>query len=115
MEYKMSSIDYDHTTTKMDIDPIADHILVENMDHEDEKIVNGIIIPSERGDPRGVHPRWAQVCRIGPEQEDISVGQWVLVEHGRWTRGIKLNNGKVVRKVDNDAILLVSSDGRPSE
>ena len=105
----MSSIDYDHMT-KMDVGPIADHILVEDMDAEDEKIVNGIIIPSERGEQRGVHPRWAKVCLVGPEQTEIEPGQWVLVEHGRWTRGIKLNNGKVIRKIDSDAILLVSEE-----
>ena len=109
----MSTIDYDHTTTGKLI-AIDDHIIVVDMDSEDEKIVNGIIIPSDRGDPRGVHSRWAQICAVGPKQEDVTVGEWVLVEHGRWTRGIKLEDGKVYRKVDSDNILLVS-DERLSE
>jgi len=105
----MSSIDYDHTTTGR-LTAIDNHIIVVDMDAEDEKIVNGIIIPSERGETRGVHPRWAQVCAIGPNQEDVNVGEWVLVEHGRWTRGIKLDDGKVYRKVDPDDVLLVSGE-----
>jgi len=105
----MSSIDYDHTTTGQMV-AIDDHIIVVDMDAEDEKIVNGIIIPSERGGDRGVHPRWAQVCATGPNQEDVNVGEWVLVEHGRWTRGVKLDDGKVYRKVDPDDILLVSDE-----
>lgn len=105
----MSSIDYDHTTTGQLI-AIDDHVIVVDMDAEDEKIVNGIIIPSERGGDRGVHPRWAQICAVGPKQEDVRVGEWVLVEHGRWTRGIKLEDGRVYRKVDSDDILLVSEE-----
>ncbi len=103
----MSSIDYDHTTTGQLV-AIDDHVIVVDMDTEDEKIVNGIIIPSARGGDRGIHPRWAQVCAVGPEQEDVTVSEWVLVEHGRWTRGIRLEDTKVYRKVDLDAILLVS-------
>lgn len=105
----MSSIDYDHTTTGRLV-AIDDHVIVVDMDAEDEKIVNGIIILSERGNDRGVHPRWAQICATGPEQEDVNVGEWVLVQHGRWTRGIKLEDGRVYRKVDSDAILLVSEE-----
>lgn len=109
----MSSIDFDHTTTGQLV-AIDDHVIVVDMDAEDEKIVNGIIILSERGGDRGVHPRWAQICAIGPKQEDVRVGEWVLVDHGRWTRGIKLEDGRVYRKVDTDDILLVS-DERLSE
>lgn len=109
----MSSIDYDHTTTGQLV-AIDNHVIVVDMDAEDEKIVNDIIILSERGNDRGVHPRWAQICAIGPKQEDVRVGEWVLVEHGRWTRGVKLEDDRVYRKVDLDDILLVS-DERLSE
>lgn len=105
--------DFDHYT-KMDLGPIADHILVEDIENEDEKVVNGIIILSEKGEGRGVHPRWAHVCLVGPEQTEIVPGQWVLIEHGRWTRGIKLNNGKVIRKVDFEGIMLVA-DEKPKD
>lgn len=105
----MSSIDYDHTTTGQ-LTAIDDHVIVVDMDTEDEKIVNNIIILSDRGDDRGVHSRWAQIYAVGPKQEDVSVGEWVLVKHGRWTRGVRLEDDKVYRKVDTDDILLVSNE-----
>ena len=100
--------DFDHYTD-MDLNPIADHILVENIESEDERVQNGIIIPSELGESRGVKSRWALVYLVGPEQIEVEPGQWVLIEHGRWTRGVKLANGKVVRKVDPDGLMLVSN------
>lgn len=103
------TVDFDYSTTGV-ISPIRDHILVTDMDSEDEKVVNGIIIPGETGNDRGIHPRQAFVYAIGPDQEDVKPGEWVLVEHGRWTRGVKLEDGKVYRKIDPSALLLVSSE-----
>lgn len=107
------SIDFDHSTTGI-LEPIADHIIVEDIESESEKVVNGIILPSELGANRGIRPRWAHICAVGPDQEDVSVGQWVLIEHGRWTRGVKLDDGIVYRKADPDGLLLVS-DEKPDE
>jgi hypothetical protein len=48
---------------------------------------------------------------VGPEQQDIQVGQWVLVSHGRWTRGVKIEDttGEVtIRRIDPNDILLLS-------
>ena len=103
--------DFDHYT-KMDLGPIADHILVEDIESDGERIQRGIIILDESSESRGVRPRWACVYLVGPEQTDVSPGQWILIEHGRWTRGIKLNTGKVVRKIDPEAMMMVS-DERP--
>ena len=105
--------DFDHYT-EMDLDPIADHILVEDIESEDERVHNNIIRLSERGETRGVRPRWARVYLVGPEQEDVKVDEWILIEHGKWTRGIKLNNGKVVRKVDPGGLML-AADERPED
>ena len=61
----------------------------------------------------GIRPRWGKVYAIGPEQKDIQVGQYILISHGRWTRGIKIDDGtgeKVIRKVDNKDILLISDE-----
>ena len=88
--------------------PIRDHVIVVDMDNEEEKTVNGIIIPSETGRDRGIRPREALVYAVGPEQETIKPGDWIVVEHGRWTRGVKLGDGRVYRKVDPDSVLMVS-------
>ena len=103
------SMDFDHTTEGI-LEPISDHIIVESIESEDEKVVNGIIILSDQGKDKGIRPRWAHICAVGPEQEDVKVGQWILIEHGRWTRGIQLDDGIVYRKADPDGALLVSDD-----
>jgi hypothetical protein len=61
----------------------------------------------------GIHPRWCQVYAVGPKQEDVKVGQWLLVAHGRWTRGMVVDKDGVkeeVRMVDEKDILIVSDE-----
>ena len=101
------TVDFDYATSGTLV-PIRDHVIVVDMDNEEEKLVNGIIILSESGKDRGIRPREALVYAVGPEQKDINPGEWIVVEHGRWTRGVKLSDGKVYRKVDPESILLVS-------
>ena len=104
--------DFDYSSSGV-ITPIRDHIIVIDMDDEEEKVINGIIHLNETGSDRGIHPRQALVCAIGPDQVDVDVGTWILIEHGRWTRGVKLSDGKVYRKVDPDSILGIY-DGDPT-
>jgi co-chaperonin GroES (HSP10) len=110
------SIEFDHTTSG-EIEPLTNSVIVEDIENEREKISNGIIILNETGKDRGIRPRWARVSKVGPDQLDVHPGQWVLINHGRWTRGVKLiNNGEsqVFRKVDPDEMLMVS-DTSPFE
>lgn len=93
--------------------PLNDTIIVADMKF-DERISNGgIIIMNDDMKSSGIRPRWAQVYAVGPEQKDVKVGQYILISHGRWTRGIKIDDGtgeKVIRKVDNKDILLISDE-----
>lgn len=93
--------------------PLRDHVIVSDMVF-DQRITNGgIVLLNDDMKSSGIRPRWAKVYAIGPEQLDVEVGQYVLVSHGRWTRGIKIDDGngeKVIRKVDNNDILLVSDE-----
>ena len=77
-----------------------------------EKISHGgIIIPNSDGKLEGIYARWARVYAIGKDQKDINVGQYVLVKHGRWTRGVEIEDTegtKVIRRVDQNDILMVS-------
>ncbi len=97
---------------------IRDRIIVEDMSTGETVTKNGIIIMDDDGKERGIRPRWGKVYRTGPEQYDVSPEQWVLVDHGRWTRGIKIETvdgeTKTVRMVDPEAVLAVS-DTRPPE
>ena len=66
----------------------------------------------------GIHPRWARVWAIGPDQKDVKVGDWVCLEHGRWSRTIKYHNNDdsvtEIRLADNNAILM-SADEKPKD
>lgn len=97
--------------------PLRDNILVSDMDFGMEKTKAGIILTSDNGKTQGIHPRWGKVWAIGPEQKDIKVGEWVCVEHGRWTRTVEFetDNGVVeLRMVDKNAVLM-SADEKPDD
>ena len=98
--------------------PIRDNVLVSDMDFDMQQTKTGIYIPSDNGKTQGIHPRWGRVWAIGPDQIDVKVGDWVLVEHGRWTRTIEfeLDNDTIIelRRVDINAIL-ASADEKPED
>lgn len=74
----------------------------------------GIVLTSDDGKSTGIHPRWAKVFAIGPDQQDVAVGEWILLEHGRWSRGHKYETetGDIIDiyLADINAMLLASSD-----
>jgi co-chaperonin GroES (HSP10) len=82
------------------------------MNFDSVKTSSGIILPKDDGKVTGIHPRWGRVWAIGPEQKDLKIGEWVLIEHGRWTRTVEFEqeDGSVieVRMVDNNAVMAVS-------
>lgn len=94
--------------------PLRNKILVSDMEFGMERTSSGIYIHSDDGKSTGIHPRWAKVWAVGPEQNDVKVGEWVCIEHGRWTRGIDYENSDgsitTIRLVDNDAIMMTSDD-----
>jgi co-chaperonin GroES (HSP10) len=97
--------------------PLRDNIIVTDMNFDARVSKGGIVLPSDDGKSEGVRHRWGRVWAIGPEQKDVRVGEWIFVEHGRWTRGITVEDqdGKevIIRMVDNNCIL-VSADEKPS-
>jgi co-chaperonin GroES (HSP10) len=98
--------------------PIHDHVLVTDLYFGEQKTKGGIIVRDDNGTARGVYPRWARVWAKGSENKDeYNVGDYILIEHGRWTRKIELEvDGEeiTVHRVDVDAILAVS-DEKPNE
>jgi co-chaperonin GroES (HSP10) len=98
--------------------PIADGVIVIDMNFGEQKTQSGLIIQSDNGKTHGIHPRWAQVYAVGNEQQDVTVGQWILIEHGRWTRGIKIEDDegeKVIRRVDTKCMMMVSDEPPPDD
>lgn len=92
---------------------IGKDVIICDMSFDELKTTSGIIIRSDDGKSHGVKPRWGQVYKVGPDQKEVRPGQWILVEHGRWTRKVKINDGesvKSIQKIDTEAILAVSDD-----
>jgi len=113
MENKFS---YSPTEVKKII-PLRDTIIVSEMAFDERITRSGVILLNDDMKNSGIRPRWGKVFAIGPEQQEIKIGQWICVAHGRWTRGVTIDSGEgqqVIRKVDNDDILLVS-DIRPND
>ena len=96
-----------------DIKPLHDSVIVTDMDFNDRKLASGILLLGDDGKTDGIRPRWSKVYAIGPEQQDVKLGQWILVEHGRWSRGLKIvKDGEefVIRRIDPEAIIFVSDE-----
>jgi len=99
------------------IRPLHDDVIVSDMYFGEMKTSGGIILRSDDGKSHGVKPRWAKVYKVGPEQTEIKPGQWILIEHGRWSRKVKIHDGeseKDIQKVDTNSIMCVS-DEAPTE
>ena len=100
-------------TVENDIKPLKKRVLVSDMHFGETKTKGGIILTDDDGSEGGIHPRWGKVYAIGDQQEDVKVGEWVMVSHGRWSRGFKVKKDGVeleVRMIDENDILLVSDD-----
>ena len=96
-----------------DITPLKKRVLVSDMHFGETKSKGGIILTDDDGTQGGIHPRWAKVYAVGDKQEDVKVGQWLLVAHGRWSRALKVKKDGAeleVRMIDENDILLVSDD-----
>ena len=93
--------------------PLKDKILVRNLQFGETVTKSGLIILDDDGKERGIHPRWAQVWKMGNDvDEDIELGDWILIEHGRWTRTIEVHeeDEKIkVNMIDPECILLVTA------
>jgi co-chaperonin GroES (HSP10) len=93
--------------------PIKKNVIVSDMYFGEQKTKGGLIIKDDDGTTRGIYPRWARVHAKGPDNtEEYQVGDWVLIEHGRWTRSVTIDEGngeKELRMIDVDAILIWSN------
>jgi co-chaperonin GroES (HSP10) len=104
-----------HRFNKDQFKPLGKHVIVSDMAFNERITHSGIIIPNDDKKSEGIRPRWAKVYAVGPEFEsdEITIGSWILISHGRWTRGIDIEDetGKhTLRRVDTNDILLVSDE-----
>ena len=100
-------------TVDHDITPLKKRVLVSHMQFGETKTKGGIILMDDDGTQSGIHPRWAKVYAVGKDQDDVTVGQWIMVAHGRWSRAFKVKKDGSeleVRMVDEIDILLISDE-----
>jgi hypothetical protein len=91
---------------------LHDWVIVSDMDFGEMVTSAGIVVQSDNAKAHGIKPRWAKVYCVGPEQTDVKVGEWILIEHGRWTRAMHINDGErevKAHRVDTNCIIGVST------
>lgn len=75
-------------TNYENLKPTRKRILVDEIE-SGEQLQGSIIVLDDDAKTRGIKSRWCHIYAISPEIEDLKVGDWILVEHGRWSRGFK--------------------------
>ena len=92
----------------------GENVIVSDMHFGEQKTAGGIILGDDDGKTRGIYPRWGRVYSKGSDNKDeFQVGEWILIMHGRWTRGMKVDTPEgeiVVRKVELESILATSTE-----
>lgn len=96
--------------------PIKNNVIIEDMAFGETVTKGGIILRDDDGTDEGIKPRWGRVYAKGPEnKDDYEIGDWVLIAHGRWSRGIDVedpDSGNIVklRRADPEDIMAVSTE-----
>lgn len=106
-----------YITKHIKIRALHDDVIVTDMNFGEMVTSGGIVVQSDDAKVHGIKPRWGRVYCVGPEQDEIKVGQWILIEHGRWTRAVKIDDGdgeKNIHKVDVDCIM-ATADEKPTD
>jgi co-chaperonin GroES (HSP10) len=106
-----------HKINKHQLRALHDHVIVSEMTFDQRITSGGLILLNDNGTTLGIRPRWGQVYAVGPEQKDVQVGQWICVAHGRWTRGLDIEDESglcTIRRIDPEDILLIS-DTQPQD
>lgn len=102
---------YRHTHKIKALLPLKDNVLVRDMNFSGRSLASGIVLMADDSKTAGIRPRWALVYAVGPDQLEIKSGQWVMVEHGRWSRGLEVDIDDqlfTLRRVDPKSIMFVS-------
>jgi co-chaperonin GroES (HSP10) len=98
------------------LQPLNNSILFKFLDEtktSDGKFVersrSSIIIGSVRGNQTS-EPRWGEVIAIGPKVLDTAVGEFILIEAGKWTIGVDFQDEGKVWKTDEGCVMLSTTD-----
>lgn len=89
--------------------PLRDKVLGRMLDPVGgtKTTTGGVIVVEHNMTDSAIRPRWFEVTHVGPDQKDVSVGQYVLMPHGRWSRGIDVDG---THRVEDFLFLLDHND-----
>lgn len=95
-----------------EIKALANKVLAVMVDKPDglRKTKGGILLADKDNDVSGIRPRWFKVHSVGEGVDWIKEEQYVYVDHGRWSRGVKLNEEITLHLLDNKDCLMVSDE-----
>ena len=100
-------------TIKGKLRPIGNRVIVSDMYFGEQKTKSGLILRNDDGTTRGIYPRWGKVHSKGPDNNDeYQIGDWILIEHGRWTRSVNVDEGegeKELRMIEAESVLMWSN------
>jgi co-chaperonin GroES (HSP10) len=102
-----------HKINKEQLKPLNDAVIVSEMNFDERLSNGGIVLVKDNGKSSGIRPRWGKVYAVGPDQTNITVGTWICVEHGRWTRGFDIedeNGLQTLRRVDPKDVMMESDE-----
>ena len=100
----------------MKIRPLKGKITVQILEDPRKESVTkaGVILLADNATEGGMKPRWFKALAVHPEEEDINEGDYILVAHGRWSRGYKRENKdgekEVLIVVESDSVLGISDE-----
>jgi co-chaperonin GroES (HSP10) len=109
-----------HKISRAGFRPIGAHIIVSDMSFDVRITSGGILLPNDDMKSAGIRPRWAKIYAIGKDNTDdqFEIDKWILISHGRWTRGIDIvdeDGEKTIRRVDPNDVLLISDEPMQDE
>ena len=72
----------------MKITPLRGKITAQLLEDPRKESVTkaGVILLADNKTESGMKPRWFKALAVHPEEKDVKEGDYVLVEHGRWSR-----------------------------
>jgi co-chaperonin GroES (HSP10) len=69
-----------YITKHIKIRALHDDVIVTDMNFGEMVTSGGIVVQSDDAKVHGIKPRWGRVYCVGPEQTEIKVGQWILID-----------------------------------
>ena len=91
---------------KMALKAFGNRILANMIDRPDgyKKTHGGLLLNDKDADVTAIRPRWFKIKSVGEDVDFVNEGQYVLVAHGRWSKGVEVDD-ETVYLLDNEEIL----------